>query len=58
MRIDQISVPSVEGVPVDEAVRRLQRHCRETAVVLMRVNNDVEDLKAKLAELERRLTFG
>jgi len=57
MRISEISVPGVDGLPPAEALRRLQRHCRDMAEAFMQINNEVEDLKRKVAELEQQLRF-
>jgi len=55
MRIDTVTMPEIRGKSPGEAILALYEHCRETAVLLMRVNNKVEDLESKVSELERQL---
>lgn len=57
VRIDFVQMPKIEGLRPEEAIQALYKHCHETAVLLMRMNNDVEDLKNKLRELDSRLRF-
>ena len=57
MRISEISVPNVDGLSPEDALRKLQRHCRDMAEAFVQVNNEVEDLKRKFAELDQRLRF-
>jgi hypothetical protein len=53
MRIDSVSTPDIRGMNPEQALKALCKHCHETAVQVMRLNNELEDLKEKVAKLER-----
>ena len=53
MRIDRVSMPNIQGKTLEQAFKALYDHCYETAVQVMRMNNEIEDLKQKVADLER-----
>jgi hypothetical protein len=57
MRIDQIQLPVIDGVPPEEALRRLLDHCRQTAELLMDVNNRLEELQRKVQKLDQPLRY-
>ena len=53
MRIEEISMPVVRGKPFQQALNDLYQHCYESSVLAMRMNNEIEDLKKKVAELQQ-----
>jgi organic hydroperoxide reductase OsmC/OhrA len=53
MRIESVTMPDIQGKTPEQALKALYLHCHETAVLAMRLNNELEDLKRKVAELER-----
>jgi len=53
MRIDSVSMPDIRGKTPEQALKALYDHCHETAVQVMRLNNELEDLKEKVVKLER-----
>lgn len=55
MRIDSVTMPDIRGKTPEQAVKILYDHCQETALHVMRLSNELEDLKLKVAQLERRI---
>lgn len=54
MRIDSVTMPNIEGKSPERAIALLYEHCQETAVHVMRLSNEVEELKRQLADLQLR----
>jgi hypothetical protein len=54
MRIDQVSGPRIHGKKPEEAVKILAGFCHETAIRVMQLNNQIEDLKDQVAQLRAR----
>ena len=52
MRIDVVNMPQIKGKPVEQALEILHKHCHETAIMVMKMNNEIEDLKQKVSRLE------
>lgn len=52
MRIDSVTMPNIKVKPIEKALEVLYNHCYETAVRVMEMSNDIEDLKAKIHRLE------
>jgi hypothetical protein len=46
-------MPTIQGKTPEQALKVLYDHCHETAVQVMLLNNELEDLKEKVAQLER-----
>lgn len=55
MRIDIVTMPDIQGKSPAEALKVLYEHCRETAILVMKLNNGVEELKRNLGDLEQQL---
>lgn len=53
MRITIVTMPNIQGKPPQEALKLLYDHCHETAIQVMKLNNDLEDLKQKVYRLEQ-----
>jgi len=54
MRIDFVNGPSIEGKSVDQALKILHSFCHDTAVQVMKMNNEIEDLKSKIYRMENQ----
>ena len=54
MKIDYVNLPNMQGKDPLTALKDLHRHCAETAQLVMKLNNEVEELKSKIRDLERR----
>jgi len=54
MRIDTVTMPNIKIKPIEKALEALYNHCHETAVLVMKLNNEVEDLKQKVRNLENQ----
>ena len=54
MRINSVTMPIIEGQPTDKAIKMLYDHCKETAGQIMRMSNEIEDLKSKIHQLEMK----
>lgn len=54
MRIDSVTMPNIKVKPIEKALEALYNHCYETAVQVMKMNNEIEDLKQKIYQLENR----
>jgi hypothetical protein len=54
MRIGRVSMPDIQGKTPEQALKALYDHCHELAVQVMRLTNELEDLKRKVAEVERK----
>jgi hypothetical protein len=54
MRIDMVTMPDIKGKPIEKALELLYNHCHDVAVQVMRMNNEIEDLKQKINRLESR----
>jgi hypothetical protein len=55
MRIDYVNGPDVQGKTPAQAIAILVESCHAAAVQIMRLNNDLEDLKEQVEELTRRV---
>ena len=53
MRIDSVTMPDIRGKTPEQAIKILYDHCHDTAVQVMHLSNELEDLKKKVARLER-----
>ncbi len=53
-RIDTVTMPRLEGKSPQQALEALYKHCFEVAVQVMHLTNEVIDLRAKVALLERQ----
>jgi len=53
MRIDIVNMPNIQGKLPQEALKILYDHCYDTAMQVMRLSNELEDLKQKVARLEQ-----
>jgi len=53
MRIDIVNMPNIQGKSPQEALKMLYDHCYDTAMQVMRLNNELEDLKQKFARFEQ-----
>jgi len=47
-------MPNIKVKPIEKALEALYNHCHETAVQVMMMNNEIEDLKQKIYQLENR----
>lgn len=54
MRITSVSGPNVKGKPIDQALEIICKHCHDTAIQIMTMSNEIEDLKQKIYRLENR----
>jgi hypothetical protein len=54
MRIDYVNGPNIEGKTPTQALEILADSCHGAAVQIMRLNNEIEGLKAKVDDLIRR----
>lgn len=52
MTIDSVTMPNIKVKPIEKALEALYDHCHETAVQVMRMSNEIEDLKQKIYRLE------
>lgn len=59
-KIDVVTMPDISGKPPAEQLQLLYKHCQDTAVRLMQVNNrvieldsEVKGLKAQLAQMPK-----
>jgi|GEM_PF-3511853 len=52
MRIDSVTMPNIKVKPIEKALEILYNHCYETAVLVMTMNNEIEELKDKIRRLE------
>lgn len=52
MKIDMVNGPNIEGKPIDQALKILVNHCHDTAIMVMTMANEIEDLKRKIYRLE------
>ena len=52
MRIDYVNKLNIQGLSVQKALDALCKRCNEDAELIMKMNNDIEDLKIKIYRLE------
>ena len=52
MRINQINMPNIQGKSPQDAIKILYDHCHETAIQIMRLSNDIEDLKEEIEQIK------
>jgi hypothetical protein len=55
MKIDIVSGPDVAGMTVQQALQAIARHCHDTAVQVMRISNELEELRSRTERLEQQL---
>jgi len=55
VKVDSMSFPALSNCSMEEALARLGKFVLDTGKVLMAVNEEVEELKAKVDELEARI---
>jgi len=48
VEIDKLTHPDVEGKAADEAIKILADHCLEPRRVILRMNQEIEDLKKEV----------
>lgn len=53
-KITQVALPQIEGKSPAEALAELARHLRACLVKQMELQNEMEDMKDQIAELEQR----
>lgn len=54
MRIDCVNGPNIEGMTPAQAIAIFAESCHLAAVQIMRLDNEIEDLKAKVEALSWR----
>jgi len=54
MRIDYVNGPDISGKTPVQALEILARSCHDQAVQIMRLNNELEDLKDEVRRLQQR----
>ncbi len=58
VQVEFINLPELEGASPEQALRRLWQHYRQAFQLLAQVNDEVENLKRKVEDLEFRARFG
>ncbi len=51
-RISSVTMPNIKGLPPQKALEVLYNHCYETAVKVMLMSNEIEDLKDAIRRLK------
>jgi hypothetical protein len=54
MRITSVTMPNIKVKPIEKALEALYDHCYNTAVHVMKMSNEIEDLKQKIQRLENQ----
>lgn len=52
MRIDYVNNLDIKGLRVEKALEALCKHCNDTAIQVMKMNNEIEDLKQEIYQLK------
>jgi phage shock protein A len=47
-------MPNIKIKPVEKALEALYNHCEQVAIQVMKMNNEIENLKHKIYQLENR----
>jgi hypothetical protein len=57
VRIDTVQLPSMEGKSPAEFLKEVEQKLGDTMQLVMKLNNEIESLKARVASLEQGARF-
>lgn len=55
MDINYNGLPSLEGKTVEQSLEILHRHCHQTALIMVKMNQEMEGLKSQVEQLQARI---